>query len=69
MPESFYNSQYFMIYSRVILLHIFELLTIIHYKVKVFDSLMFLEKHGTKLFSAGIGLYFHLSVCTTIVDF
>ena len=48
--ESFHNSQHFMIYSRVIFLHVVELLAIIYYGVKVFGSCTFLEEYSTKCF-------------------
>ena len=69
MPQSFYDSQHFMICSWVILQHIVELLTIVFYGVKIFGSCLFLEKYGTKCFSTSASVYFHLSVGATILDF
>ena len=68
MPQSFHDSQHFTIHSQVILLGIIKLLTIIYYRVEVLGSCTFLEKYGTKQFGAGINVYFHLGVGTTIAN-
>ena len=68
MLQSFHNSQHFMIHSQVILLGIIKLLIIICYRVEVLGSCVFLEKYGTKHFGAGVSVYFHLGVSTTIVN-
>ena len=58
-----------MINSRVILLCIVRLLTIMCYKVKVFGGCIFLEKYGTKCFGAGTSVYFHLSFGAIVIVF
>ena len=69
IPQSFHNSQHFTICSSIILLCVVKFPTIVGYGVKVLGSCAFLEKYGTKRFSAGISVYFHLGVGTTIIDF
>ena len=51
------------------LLYTIELLTIICYWVKVFDSCGFLEDYSTKHLCAGISVYFHPSFNIAIIYF